>query len=142
MSTRKELSAILCADWGKERSKRAVYVADVESRVVRRLSAAGWSVAGVLYVWPRLAGAPLAHFRLANWGFWLITLGIGAMALVLSAQGLQQGFMLMAQSEFLETVTSMRPYWWVRTFTGISMDIGMSLVVYTLLKGSLARRSA
>jgi hypothetical protein len=30
----------------------------------------------------------------------------------------------------------------VRTFTGISMDIGMSLVVYTLLKGSLARRAA
>jgi len=48
----------------------------------------------------------------------------------------------MAQSEFLDTVTAIRPYWWVRTFTGISMDIGMSLVVYTLLKGSLARRAA
>lgn len=42
------LSAILCADWGKEVSKRAVYVAEIESRIVRRLSTAGWSLARVL----------------------------------------------------------------------------------------------
>ena len=98
-----------------------------------------WSVAGVLYVWPRLAGAPLASFRLANWGFWLITLGIGAMALVLSAQGLQQGYMLMAGAEFLDTVVAIKPYWWVRTFTGLSMDVGMSLVVLALMRTSLGR---
>jgi cytochrome c oxidase cbb3-type subunit 1 len=64
------------------------------------------------------------------------------MGLVLTAQGLQQGFMLMAQSDFMDTVAAIRPYWWVRTFTGISMDVGMSLVVYTLMRGSLAGRSA
>src|SRR5438067_775877 len=101
-----------------------------------------WAIAGSLYVWPRVTESELWSFTLANWGFWLVTLGISAMGLVLSAQGLQQGYMLMAQSEFLDTVTAIRPYWWVRTFTGISMDIGMSLVVYTLLKGSLARRAA
>ena len=98
-----------------------------------------WAIAGAVYVWPRITGSPILSFKLGNWGFWLITLGISAMGLVLSAQGLQQGFMLMAQSEFLETVTAIRPYWWVRTFTGISMDLGISLVVYTLMKGSLAR---
>ena len=98
-----------------------------------------WAIAGAVYVWPRITGSPIWSFKLGNWGFWLITLGISAMGLVLSAQGLQQGFMLMAQSEFLETVTAIRPYWWVRTFTGISMDLGISLVVYTLMKGSLAR---
>jgi cytochrome c oxidase cbb3-type subunit 1 len=101
-----------------------------------------WAIAGAVYVWPRITGSELWSFKLGNWGFWLITLGISAMGLVLSAQGLQQGFMLMAQSEFLETVSAIRPYWWVRTFTGISMDLGISLVVYTLMKGSLARRSA
>ena len=35
----RKLSAILCADWGKELPKRAVYVADVAARVVRRVSA-------------------------------------------------------------------------------------------------------
>jgi len=101
-----------------------------------------WAIAGAVYVWPRITGSPIWSFKLGNWGFWLITLGISAMGLVLSAQGLQQGFMLMAQSEFLETVTAIRPYWWVRTFTGISMDLGISFVVYTLMKGSLAQRSA
>src|SRR5215813_6840295 len=98
-----------------------------------------WAIAGVIYVWPRLAGAPLASFRMANWGFWLIALGIGSMALVLSAQGLQQGFMLMAGAEFLDTVVAIKPYWWVRTLTGLSMDVGMSLVVLALMKTSLGR---
>ena len=41
--------AILCADWGKGHRKRAVYVADVDSRVVRRVGGAGgWSMAAVL----------------------------------------------------------------------------------------------
>ena len=52
-----------------------------------------WAVGGAVYVWPRLAGAPLWSFRLGNWAYWLITLGIGSMAVVLAAQGLQQGFM-------------------------------------------------
>jgi cytochrome c oxidase cbb3-type subunit 1 len=42
----------------------------------------------------------------------------------------------------MDSVNAIRPYWWVRTFTGISMDLGMSLVVYTLMKTSLASRSA
>jgi cytochrome c oxidase cbb3-type subunit I len=101
-----------------------------------------WAIAGALYVWPRITGGELGSFTLANWGFWLITLGISAMGLVLAAQGLQQGFMLMAQSEWMHSVNAIRPYWWLRTFTGISMDIGMSLVVYTLMKGSRGSRPA
>lgn len=60
----RKLLAILCADWGKEVWKRAVYVADVESRIVRRLSADGWSVARVLAEaeqWT-CAGSALATF--------------------------------------------------------------------------------
>ncbi len=97
-----------------------------------------WALGGSLYVWPRVTGSELWSFRLANWGFWLITLGISAMGAVLIAQGLQQGFMLMAQVEWIDSLNAIRPYWWVRTFTGISMDLGMSLLVYTLMKSSLA----
>ena len=58
------LSAILCADWGKEFPKRSVYVADVSARVVRRVAAKGWSVAGVLDEAERWTstGAVLATF--------------------------------------------------------------------------------
>jgi len=40
--------AILCADWGKEPGKRAVYIADVATRSVRRISSRGWTVSDVL----------------------------------------------------------------------------------------------
>ena len=121
-----------------------------------------WAIAGTMYVWPRLAvvraagrrgagvppaeaslemkDAPLWSFRVGNWGFWLVTLGISAMGLVLTAQGLQQGFMLMAGTEWVQSVNAIRPYWWVRTLTGFSMDLGMSLLVYTLMKTSLRTR--
>jgi hypothetical protein len=42
------LSAIICADWGKERGKRAVYVADVAARTIRRLHGNDWSFSAVL----------------------------------------------------------------------------------------------
>src|SRR5438876_4822017 len=94
-----------------------------------------WALAGALYVWPRVSGAPLWSFRLGNWGFWLVTLGIASMSLVLAAQGLQQGFMLMAGVAWIDSINAMRPYWWLRTLTGLAMDVGVSLLVLTMVKG-------
>jgi len=51
------ISAILCADWGKEADKRAVYMADVPARIVRRLEGRAWSVGGVLTEAERLASS-------------------------------------------------------------------------------------
>ena len=43
------VGAILCADWGMGAGKRTVYVADVSSRVVRRIASnIPWSVAAIL----------------------------------------------------------------------------------------------
>ena len=98
-----------------------------------------WALGGTLYVWPRIARVPLASFTLGNWGFWLVTLGIAAMTLVLVANGLQQGFMLMAQAEWIDSVNAIRPYWWLRTYTGLIMDVGISLLVLTLMLRSRAR---
>ena len=77
-----------------------------------------------------------------GWAFWLITVGISTMGLVLTAGGLQQGFQWMAGTEWLDTVISMRPYWLVRTVSGISMDIGMSLLVINLMMTALAKPAA
>ena len=62
------------------------------------------------------------------------------MGLVLSAQGLQQGYMLMAGAEWLDTVVTMKPFWLVRTLSGISMDTGISLLVYNLMRTALTSR--
>ena len=58
--------AILCADWAKESGKRAVYVADVPTRTIRRLAGNRWSLSAVLDEAKRLSGqgSVLATFDL------------------------------------------------------------------------------
>ena len=53
--------------------------------------------------------------------------------------GLQQGFQWMAGTEWLDSILSMRPYWFVRTMAGISMDIGMTLLVINMMMTALGR---
>ena len=80
-----------------------------------------WAIAGTVYVIPRLAGRPLWSFRMGNWSFWLITLGISLMGIVLTAGGLQQGFMWMSGVEWVDSMVAMKPYWVVRTVAGVTM---------------------
>jgi cytochrome c oxidase cbb3-type subunit 1 len=35
--------------------------------------------------------------------------------------------------EWVDTILPMRPYWFVRTLAGISMDIGMTLLVVNMV---------
>lgn len=98
-----------------------------------------WAMGGLVYVWPRICGRPLWSFKMANWSFWLIAIGISLMGLVLSAQGLQHGFMLMAGTEWLDALIAIAPYWLVRTMAGLSMDIGMTLLVVNLMLTVVAR---
>ncbi len=101
-----------------------------------------WALAGTVYVWPRIHDRPLHWPTLGTWSFWLITVGISAMGLVLTAEGLTQGMMLMHGTEWLDSMVAIKPYWLIRTFTGISMDIGMTLLVVNFMKTSLAGEAA
>lgn len=92
-----------------------------------------WAFAGLVYVWPRITRSREWSFRMSNWGFWLMTLGISLMGIILTLQGLQQGYMLMSGVEWVDSLVSIKPYWWFRSFTGISMDIGMNLILLNLL---------
>ena len=100
-----------------------------------------WAIAGTVYVLPRVVDRPLWSFKLGNWSFWLITFGISLMGLDLTALGLQQGYMWMAGTEWLDTIVAVRPYWLVRTTAGISMDVGMTLLVYNLMRTVLSART-
>jgi cytochrome c oxidase cbb3-type subunit 1 len=96
-----------------------------------------WAIGGLVYTWPRLFGRELWSFRMGNWSFWLITAGISTMGLVLTAGGLMQGYMWMDGSEWVNSILPMSPYWFVRTLAGLSMDIGMSLLVLNLMMTAL-----
>jgi cytochrome c oxidase cbb3-type subunit 1 len=98
-----------------------------------------WAMGGLIYVWPRAVKRELWSWTLGNWSFWLITVGITTMGLVLTAGGLQQGFEWMNGTEWLDTVVRMKAYWLVRTLSGITMDIGMSLLVFNLMMTALSR---
>ena len=101
-----------------------------------------WAIGATIYVLPRLVNRPIWSFKLGNWSFWLITFGISLMGLDLTLAGLQQGYMLMAGVEWLDSLVAIRPYWLVRTVAGISMDIGMSLLVYNLMRTVMSARTA
>lgn len=58
----------------------------------------------------------------------MIMLGISSMIGILIIQGLVQGTSLAAGAEFVDTVVAMKPYWLIRTITGITMDVGIALV--------------
>ena len=50
-------SRILCADWGKDARKRAVYIADVSARSVRRIPSNAWSLTSVVAEAQRHSGS-------------------------------------------------------------------------------------
>jgi cytochrome c oxidase cbb3-type subunit 1 len=64
------------------------------------------------------------------------------MFVILTLQGLLQGLSLMRGTEWHDSVGAIRPYWQLRTLTGIAMDVGISLLVINLMKTSLTRRAA
>jgi cytochrome c oxidase cbb3-type subunit I len=101
-----------------------------------------WAMGGLVYVWPRAFQRELWSWTLGNWSFWLITVGISTMGLVLTAGGLQQGFEWMNGTEWLDTIIRMRAYWLVRTLSGVTMDIGMSLLVFNLMMTALTSPTA
>jgi cytochrome c oxidase cbb3-type subunit 1 len=100
-----------------------------------------WAVGGLVYTWPRLFGRELWSFTMGNWSFWLITVGISVMGLVLTAGGLMQGYMWMDGAEWINSLVPVSPYWFLRTLAGLSMDIGMSLLVINLMMTALAGRA-
>jgi cytochrome c oxidase cbb3-type subunit 1 len=98
-----------------------------------------WAMGGLIYVWPRACGRELWSFKMGNWSFWMITAGISTMGLGLTAGGLTQGYQWMSGVEWVDSILAMRPYWFLRTVAGVSMDIGMTLLVINLMMTALAR---
>jgi len=89
-----------------------------------------------------LWGRDLWSFTLGNWSFWLITVGISTMGLVLTAAGLQQGFEWMNGTEWVDTVVRMKGYWLVRTLSASAWTLGCSLLVINLMMTALTRPAA
>lgn len=93
-----------------------------------------WVTAGMYYVIPRLSRRQLYSKSLADWHYWLTVTGFSVMAGVLTIQGLMQGTLLQAGTDFVDSMAAMKPYWLARSLAGITMDIGALLGFWNLYR--------
>jgi cytochrome c oxidase cbb3-type subunit I/II len=104
----------------------------------------GWNgmlIFGILYwLFPRLYNTKLFSSKLANFHFWIATLGILFYALPMYFAGFTQYFMLreftpdgvLKYPNFLETVVQIIPMYQLRAFGGTLYLIGALVMVYNL----------
>jgi cytochrome c oxidase cbb3-type subunit I/II len=91
-------------------------------------------IGGMLHAWERTPGLRY-NANAANWGFWLLTVGLGVMVVDLTAAGLMQGHVWQSDAPWIESVRVSQPYWLVRTLSGGSILLGFVALVLSLTTG-------
>jgi cytochrome c oxidase cbb3-type subunit I/II len=102
----------------------------------------GFMAAGMFY-WmvPRLYGTKLHSKTLADYHFWLGTVGIVLYVISMWVAGINQGLMLravdpaggLAYPSFLETLLAVKTMYWVRLAGGTMYFVGMLMMAYNLV---------
>ena len=98
-----------------------------------------WIFGMIEHLWPKLTGNEWWSASLRRWNFWLTSLGLGAMFLTLTFGGLVDGFMSLNLVPRETILTSIRPFWLVRTYTGVSIIAGFCCLAVNMFM--TARRS-
>ena len=110
------------------------------------IGALGWNgflTFGMLYwLYPRLFGKELYSKKLANFHFWIATLGILFYAIPMYWAGFAQSLMwkqftpegFLKYPNFLETVTQLIPLYALRSLGGLLYLIGFIVMIYNLIK--------
>jgi len=110
------------------------------------IGALGWNgflTFGMLYwLYPRLFGKELYSKKLANFHFWIGTLGILFYAIPMYWVGFTQSLMwkqftpegFLKYPNFLETVTQLIPLYALRSLGGLLYLIGFIVMIYNLIK--------
>jgi cytochrome c oxidase cbb3-type subunit I/II len=109
------------------------------------VGALGWNgflTFGIMYwLLPKMFRTELYSKKLANWHFWIATLGILFYALPMYWAGFEQSKMWkqftpegQLQYQFLETVTYMKPFYLMRSIGGTLYLTGAFIMAYNLIK--------
>ncbi|WP_396157063.1 cytochrome-c oxidase, cbb3-type subunit I [Flavobacterium sp.] len=103
----------------------------------------GFLIFGMIY-WliPRMTKSKLYSEKLANFHFWIGTLGIILYALPMYVAGFTQASMwkqfkpdgTLQYGNFLETVTQIMPMYWMRAIGGTLYLVGMIVLIYNIIK--------
>ena len=95
----------------------------------------------IYYLVPRMFKTKLHSIKLANWHFWIGTLGIILYALPMYVAGFTQALMwkefnpdgTLVYGNFLETVTQIIPMYWMRAIGGTMYIIGAFIMLYNVI---------
>jgi len=108
----------------------------------------GFMTFGMIY-WlaPRLFQTKLHSVKLATLHFWIGTVGILLYAISMYTSGITQGLMWrafdqtgqLAYPEFIETVTMLIPFYWIRAIGGVLYLTGMILCFWNIFQTWRAR---
>ncbi|MFO0012754.1 MAG: cytochrome-c oxidase, cbb3-type subunit I [Planctomycetota bacterium] len=107
----------------------------------------GFMTFGMIYwLLPRLYQTKLWSTKLAEWHFWIGTIGILLYIIPIYAAGITQGLMWRAlddygglQYKFLETVQTIVNFWWIRVFAGALYVVGVGMLAINALMTWMSR---
>ncbi len=116
--------------------------------------ALGWNgfiaFAMIYYLLPRLWKVPVWSQKLVAAHFWTSTIGIVLYVTSMYVSGITQALMWRAFTpegtlkypQFIETVTQLIPFYWIRAFGGTLYFVGMVLCLFNFFKTMAASRAA
>ncbi|MFN9712648.1 MAG: cytochrome-c oxidase, cbb3-type subunit I [Planctomycetota bacterium] len=107
----------------------------------------GFMTFGMIYwLLPRLYQTKLWSTKMAEWHFWIGTIGILLYIIPIYVAGITQGLMWRAldeygglQYKFLETVQTIVPFWWTRVFAGALYVVGVLMLAINAIMTWLSR---
>ena len=100
-----------------------------------------WMYGVVDWLWPRVTGREWYSRSLRAWHFWLSTIGIAVMFIDLTAAGLIHGFMQKDLNHWSDIIGASVPFWWVRTFSGAMLFVGLCCTLYNMWMTARGRDS-
>ncbi|MBL8887058.1 MAG: cytochrome-c oxidase, cbb3-type subunit I [Phycisphaerales bacterium] len=108
----------------------------------------GFMTFGMIY-WlaPRIFQTNLYSKKMAEWHFWIGTLGILLYVIPIYVAGITQGLMwrafdqsgALAFPDFVETVAKLMPFYWIRVIGGLLYFAGAVMMGYNVLRTWMAR---
>jgi cbb3-type cytochrome c oxidase subunit I len=89
---------------------------------------------GLVHAWPHIPGARFNH-RLVKYSYWLLLIGVLTMVVDLTMAGVVQAQLWQSGAPWTSSIEAARPYWIVRTLSGIPIAAGFIVLLVALLTG-------
>jgi len=91
-----------------------------------------WIFGVIDWLWPRVCRRNWYSNSLRGWHFWMWSVGVMIMFFDLMIAGLGHGFMQRDLNDWSDILRMSEPFWWVRTFSGAMILVGLCCGLYNM----------